>query len=205
MRVRSRMLLWAGMAALLALLVSCSKSGGRKAVKGGKITGSPSDPAVDLKLKWAPDNRYLMRMEMTRLVQRQQHGQTEMVQHEFNFNQDYALTVTNSEPDGHRGLNLEILSLETSTAVGENFTLSFDSESQVDTGIGNSLSDILRQSIGGHLYYLLAPNGKVLKVNGVRELLQNGARGSNATASTTLRRVYNPEYFKEILELCTLP
>src|SRR5580765_1920170 len=173
MRVRWRILFMAGMTAMLAILVSCSKTGGNITVKAGKITGSPSDPAVELRMKWTPENRYLMRMELTRRAQRQQHGQTEMVQHEFSFNQDYALTVTNAGPEDKRGLNLEILSLETSTAVGGNFTLNFDSESQVDTGIENSLSDLLRQSIGGRLHYLLAPNGKVLKVSGVRELLQS--------------------------------
>src|SRR5437870_4789576 len=103
MKLNWRMLWWAGLTALLAMLVSCSRSGGNNTVKAGKITGSPSDPAVELKLKWVPDNRYLMRMELTRRAQRQQHGQTEMVRHEFSFNQDYALTVTNAGRGGNQG------------------------------------------------------------------------------------------------------
>jgi len=202
MKINWRILLWTAMAILVALLVSCSKARAKNGAKAEKLAGSPSDPPVELKLKWTPGNRYLLRMEMTRSARRQQRGHSDMVSHEFSFNQDYALTVTNAGAQGNRGLSLEILSLETSTTVGDNCTLNFDSESQVDTGTDNSISDLLRQSIGSHLYYLLAPNGRILKVSGVRELLQTG---SNGPVSSALRRVYNPEYFKEILELCSLP
>src|SRR5256714_10335432 len=199
--------IWVSVSVATGLLfLSCSKSAGTRMVRKslGKLTGSPKDPPVELKMKWNPENRYLMRMELTRRVQRPQRGQTQLAQHEFSFSQDYALTMTNAEPEGDQGLDLEILSLETSTTVGDNLKVSFDSDSGGETATGDPMNEALRQSIGSHLHYVLGQNGKVTKLSGAKELLQR-AGASNATASATLRRVYNPEYFKEILELCTLP
>ena len=206
-------------------LTSCRKSNS-SAGDESKISGSPSDAPVSLAGKWTPGQRYVMRMESAQTMQMpnfaaagggQPGTNTQSV--ENNFSQEYSLTVTNAE-DGNRGLEMEILAVELHVTAGERTQINYDSRNKVARE-GGPVADVFDKMIGGTIRYLVSPENKVLKVDGIKELFDRlesapddpGAnpaagrrnRGAARGGAAMLRGVYNEEVFKQMIELSGAP
>lgn len=204
------------------LVTGCKKNTGPTAQKESKITGSPSDPPVSIQPKWAAGQRYLMRMESVQSYQlpnfpgmgRGPGGATGTNNPplENQFAQEYALVVTNAA-DGHRGIEMEILAFEIVAARGDQEFINYDSGNKVAPGHG-PMTELFDKLIGGKIYYLVAPDSTVVRVEGVKELFDrvepttevNGdtARGRRGGAGM-LRSAYNEDVFRQMIELAGAP
>jgi hypothetical protein len=209
----------------------CKKSTGPAAQKESKITGSPSDPPVAIRPKWATGQRYLMRMESAQSYQlpnfpgmgRGAGGAgggtgTNNPPLENHFAQEYALVVTNAA-DGHRGIEMEILAFEIVAARGDQEFINYDSGNKVAPGNG-PMTDLFDKLIGGKIYYLVAPDSTVVRVEGVKELFDRaeppadpsaeaqavpGRRGGAMGGAGMLRSAYNEDVFRQMIELAGAP
>jgi hypothetical protein len=211
-----------------ALIAGCKKNTGPAAQKESKITGSPSDPPVSIQPKWTSGQRYLMRMESVQSYQlpnfpgmgRGASGATGTNNPplENHFAQEYALTVTNAD-DGHRGIEMEILAFEIVAARGDQEFINYDSDNKVAPGNG-PMTDLFDKLIGGKIYYLVAPDSTVVRVEGVKELFDRveppteantdapatrGRRGGAMGGAGMLRSAYNEDVFRQIIELAGAP
>jgi len=208
----------------LALITGCKKKEGGAASAGeAKITGSPSDPPVAIVAKWTAGQRYIMRMESAQTMQLPNifggrgpgAGGTNNPPVENNFAQEYALTVTNAA-DNNRGLEMEILTIELQAGRGDQQQINYDSQNKVTRDAG-PMTDAFDKMIGGKIYFLVSPESKVLKVEGIKELFDRidspadpanantGARGAGRGGSAILRGVYNEDLFKQLIEMAGAP
>lgn len=213
----------------LALVAGCKKSDGTTAAakKDGKITGSPSDPPVAIELKWSPGQRYIMRMESAQSYQLPNmpgmggrgrgaaDANNQPLQN--NFAQEYSLTITNAA-DNHRGMEMEILALELLATRGEQEFINYESRNTVAPRT-NPMTDVFDQLIGGKIYFLVAPDNKVVKVEGVKELFDRidppadpnadagAARGRRGLGGggAMLRGAYNEDVFRQMIEMAGAP
>ena len=211
-----------------ALASGCKRNTGATAQKESKITGSPSDPPVAIQPKWAAGQRYLMRMESVQSYQlpnfpgmgRGTGGGTgtNNAPLENHFAQEYALVVTNAA-DGHRGIEMEILAFEIVAARGDQEFINYDSGNKVAPGHG-PMTDLFDKLLGGKIYYLVAPDSTVVRVEGVKELFDRveppaeanaetpaarGRRGGAMGGAGMLRSAYNEDVFRQMIELAGAP
>lgn len=206
----------------------CKRNTGPAAQKEPKITGSPSDPPVAIQPKWTAGQRYLMRMESAQSYQlpnfpgmgRSAGGTTGTNNPplENHFAQEYALIVTNAA-EGHRGIEMEILAFEIVAARGDQEFINYDSGNKVAPGNG-PMTDLFDKLIGGKIYYLVAPDSTVVRVEGVKELFDRveppteanvdapaarGRRGGAMGGAGMLRSAYNEDVFRQLIELAGAP
>ena len=206
---------------LVLSFTACKKSNDASAQKESresKITGSASDSAVSLKPTWPVGKRYVMRMESDQSsempnMQASRDGQPQKATMRIGnrFAQEYALVATNAA-DGNRGLEMEILAIELEAGAG-NQTINYDSRNKVVPG-GGAMGEALDQLIGGKIRYLLTPENKVLKVEGIDELLQRmeapadgnpgGGRGRGA-ATAMAKSLFNEDVLKQMIEFAGMP
>lgn len=205
---------------------SCKKSNGNTG-KESKISGSPSDAPVALTPKWTAGQRYVMRMESAQTMQMPNFmagggGQpgTNTQSMENNFSQEYSLAVTNADA-GNRGMEMEILAIELQAGTAERQQINYDSRNKVARE-GGPVGDVFDKMIGGKIRYLVSPENKVLKVDGIKELFERlesapedpaanpaaaGRRGRAAArgGAAMMRGIYNEEVFKQMIELSGAP
>lgn len=211
-----------------ALISGCKKNTGPAAQKESRITGRPSDPPVAIQPKWTAGRRYLMRMESAQSYQlpnfpvlgRGAGGAagTNNPPLENQFAQEYALTVTNAA-DAHRGIEMEILAFELVSSRGNQEFVNYDSGNKVAPGTG-PMTDVFDKLIGGKIYFLVAPDSTVVRVEGVKELLDRaeppaeadagaptarGRRGGATGGAGMLRSAYNEDVFRQMVELAGAP
>ena len=205
----------AAITSLAVLLAGCNKSNspGRKAEE--PITGRKSDPPVEMKAEWKAGKRYTFHLDLVLNTEmpagrRGNPNAGPLRQMETSLGQDYSITVTNAGPDGSRGLQLEIHALTMDIASGDTYVMNFDSE---NPGLGLSespLADQLQKLIGGKLRYQISADNKVMRMEGFQELMDrmSGAtragRGQVAPGGM-IGRIYNPQYFRQLVELTGLP
>jgi len=215
--------------ALVCIGFTSCKKNNDTAGKESKISGSPSDVPVALTPKWTVGQRYVMRMESAQTMQMPNFGpgggqpgtNTQTV--ENNFSQEYSLAVTNAG-DGNRGMEMEILAVELQVTAGERTQINYDSRNKVARE-GGPVPEVFDRIIGGTIRYLVSPENKVLKVEGIKELFDrldspaddpaanpaaNPAAGRRRRAAAggapaMLRGIYNEETFKQMIELSGAP
>jgi hypothetical protein len=193
----------------MVLLEGCSKSTSDDAGKDGPITGRRSDPPAVLKAGWKPGHRYTLRMDSLQTVTLN-FGPQPTIQ-ETEVSQDWALVVTNA-PGGGQGVDLEIQALVVNSQFGDRVVYRFDSLNKATPNEGPGV-ELLQRVIGGHVRFLLDSNNSVVKVEGIKELIDRaqGDQGSGAADQRrnwmggTLERVFNADYFKQLIDLSALP
>ena len=174
---------------MCCLLVSVGCSRGKKEPK---ITGKPSDPPVSLHCAWQAGNCYHLRLEMAVLTDSPALDPKEKGLHRVTFAQECLVTATNAVRGkaGNIGLDMEILSLAMERARGTQVALSFDSEQGGETSDDLGYVPILDALIGGRLHFLLSPDGKMLRAEGIPEWLAH-AMGDAPMRKPTSRTVLN--------------
>jgi hypothetical protein len=195
--------------AALVLVAGCDKSSSGGSQKEPRITGKRSDPPAQLKAEWKPGNRYVMHLETSQTLQLNM-GQRPSNQ-ETTMTQDYALVVTNA-PDGQRGIELEVQALTVDSQWGDRSVMRFDSLNKVTPNEGPGV-EMLQRVIGGRLRFLLDSNNQVVKLEGIKELIERAQGDTGAGAADQrrgwmggiLERIYNADYFKQMVEFSSLP
>ncbi|MDB6057403.1 MAG: hypothetical protein JWO95_1247 [Verrucomicrobiales bacterium] len=145
------------------------------------ITGSPSDPAVELKCELQPDHRYAFHLETDNSYTSSK-WKFGMGSQETHFETDYRLMVTNETSKAHKQLDIEYLALVLQVFSGDESKLYFDSENRAVPMTGD-FAETMRSLIHGHFGAELARRGTLSKVYGLDELV------AAATAKKNLRRV----------------
>ena len=197
------------------VLTACKRNNGA-AANEPKITGSPSDAPVAIAPKWTAGLRYLMRLESSQSIQLPNFmgggrggaggADAKNPPMQTSFAQDYALVVTNAA-DGLRGIELEILGLELVAARGDQELVNYDSRNKVAPQ-GGPMTGLFDQMIGGKIYYLLGADNKVVKVEGVQELIDRAeppAGPAAANGGGMLRNIYTEDLFKQLVEMAGSP
>jgi len=197
------------LATILGLMVGCRPSSQSNAEKEPPITGKPTDPPAVLVAEWKPDRRYVMRLE-TSMKSQWDLGRQTTVQ-ETSAEQEYGLTVTNT-PDGGRGIEMEILSLTVDAHMNDQNVLFFDSLNKAVPSKGPG-TDLLARLVGGRVGFQLDADNNIVSVDGISKLFERAAEPASGQAgdvrfggaSAILERIYNEDYFKQIVNLTTLP
>ena len=211
----------------VVLLSACREKKGAAAGREAKITGRPSDAPVVIEPKWAAGQRYVMRMESSQSYQLPDFAAmgrgggagaagTNNPPLENNFALEYGLVVTNA-PDHQRGLELEILAVEMVTARGDQELANYDSRNKVAPRNG-PMTDVFDKLIGGKIYGLVGADNKVVKVEGLNELLDRvdpaagpnagpgrGAGAGGMGGGGMVRGMYNEDTFKQLIEMAGAP
>jgi len=78
---------------------------------------------------------------------------------------------------------MEILSLAMERAKGGQVPLSFDSEQGGEASDDHGYIPVLKNMVGGHLQFLLSPDGKMMRANGIPEWLARALGDSPARAN----------------------
>ena len=197
----NRLLLLAASLACLAHLTGCSKSGG-----GEKITGSPTDAPVELTSQWRGSNRYTFHFEMALATETPRPNQPDPVHYETAVEEEYAVVVTNTIPDGSHGLELEVLSLKLDTGDEDKYVLNFDSENPVMGNDGSPQAEALQKLIGARLRYRVGPDNSVLELDGLRALMDRISKADErGLGQSFIRRTLGQEFFKRLVETPPLP
>ena len=197
----NRLLFLAASLAGLAQLAGCSKRSGEE-----KITGSPSDAPVELISQWQGSNRYTFHLEMATATETPRPNQPEPVHLETTVEQEYAVVVTNTLPNGARGLELEVLSLRLDTADADKYVLNFDSENPAMGNDGSPQAEALQKLIGTRLWYRVGPDNTVLELDGLRALMDRiGKADERGAGQSFFRKTLGQEFFKRLLETPPLP
>ncbi len=162
---------WKRAVGLMACLCCCfSIAGCSKGKKEPKITGRPSDPPVSLHCAWKPGLRYRLRLELDTLTDLPIPGTQETDLHRVSFAQECLVTATEARA-GNVSLDMEILSVAMERAKGSQVAVSFDSEQGGETADDAGYIPVLKKLPGGHLRFLISPDGKMLKADGIAEWL----------------------------------
>lgn len=146
-----------------------------------EITGSPSDPAVDLKCELQPDRRYAFHLETDNSYSSSK-WKFGMGSQQTHFETDYRLMVTNETSKAHKQLDLEYLALVLQVFSGDDSKLYFDSENRA-VPMSGDFAEAMRGLIHGHFGAELAKRGTLAKVYGLDQLI------ASATAKKNLRKV----------------
>ena len=212
MNLRRAFCHYAVLTGLLLIPASCSKSD-RAKIKELPIMGKPSDPAIELKAKWKPGSRYVIRMELTRENEVRRANRPQPDHQQERLAHEVAVTVTNAAANEKLGVDLELLALAVNLSVGERDLVNYDSQSEVVGAMGSPIAESLEKLVGGHIYCLLSPNNKVLKAEGIKEFMAR-AESTGASSGTgpdprrgtaASRRFFSPDFFKPILDLTGMP
>ena len=194
-----------GAALLLALAFSgCNHS----AVKEPSITGKSRDGTVAMQAAWPMGNRLIYRVETVTSSDVPRKNTAKIIHAEFTLGQDLAFSVTNTAPDGSRILQMEILSVQMENARDDGVTLSFDSNNKVMQVEDNELVNRLKKLVGLKLQFHLSPSNKVMRVDGAKELNNRASGGGGPVrglAGSVVNRHFNPQFYKEIVEMGMLP
>src|SRR5713226_195320 len=150
----------------LLLVPGCSKG-----KKEPKITGRHSDPPISLHCAWKPGYRYHLRLEVDTLTDNTATDPQETEAHRVTFAQECVVTATNSGRRDRVGLDMQILSLAMERAKGTQVAMSFDSEQGGETADELGYIPVLQNMVGGHLRFLISPDGKMLRAEGLPEWL----------------------------------
>jgi hypothetical protein len=213
--MKTMLLKLATVGGLTLLLAGCNKSNtaGRKDEE--PITGRKSDPPVEMKAEWKPDKRYAFHLDLVLNTEmpagrRGNPNAGPMRQMEITLGQDYSITVTNATTNGVRGLQLEIHSLTMDIASGDTYIMNYDTDNP-GAGLSDSpIADQLQKLVGGRIRYLLSPENKVMRMDGFQELMERmggpgrAVRGQGPPPGM-INRIYNPQYFRQLVELTGLP
>lgn len=192
-----------GLAVSLALVAgACQRS------TEAPITGKRGDPPVAMQAVWQPGKRYLYRVESTTSSQVPRKNTGKMIRADTTLGQDLAFTVTNVAPDGSRLLQMEVLAVQMETGRDDGVTMSFDSANRVMQVEDSPLVDRLRKLVGLKLKFHVSPENKVTRVDGIKELNDRTSGGGTAgrgVAVAALNRVFNQQFYRDIVEMGMLP
>ena len=193
-----------GAALVLAIVFSgCNRS----AVKEAPITGKSADAPAAMQAAWPAGHRLIYRAETVTSSDVPRKNTAKIIHAEFTLGQDLAFSVTNAAPDGSRVLQMEILSIQMETARDDGVTLSFDSNNKVMQVEDNELVNRLKKLVGLKLQFHLSPSNKVTRVDGAKELNNRASGGGpvRGLAGSVVNRHFNPQFYKDMVEMGMLP
>lgn len=196
---------------LCVLGAGCSRRGGHSGTSEAKITGSPTDPPVELHAEWQVDHQYDL------VLQFEQYTQVRNRNTDDDFDQDIKFKLAFNgqvKPDvspkasSNLWLNLDLNGLMFSLIRGDTPLIHFDTRSQVGRLEDDQrTTDALEKLVGSKWSYTVAADGAVLSAS--VDTNTPSARALNPDVKimglTVVKRLFNPQYFRPFLEVSGLP
>ena len=143
--------------------------------------------------------RYLQRMRMVQTQKILMPGASEPMNQELKQTQDYALLVAKERPEGGRELQLDNTGFTMEMKMGDTTMLKFDSKSDPKEDGSNPLAPVLRKMVAAPPFkFLLAADGKVDKVEGVKELLDSLGSEGPPEVQMMLKGMLSEDNFKQM-------
>jgi hypothetical protein len=118
--------------------------------------------------------------------------------------------VTNTAEDGTRQMELEILSVQMESSIGDQINLSYDSESRVGTTEENATIARLEKLKGVKFAFKVSAGNKITGSDGLRNLTDrlgggNARGGGQNFGGGAIGRLIDPKIFRELIEMNALP
>jgi hypothetical protein len=131
------------------------------------ITKGTTAP-VSLQCVWKPGHTYEVRFELDQVMDTDPPNRIADTSHRISFEQVCRIVATNT-PGGQVRLDLEVLSLGMERSKSGQMSTGFDSEQGGETFDDHGYVPVLRRMVGGKMRFLVSPQGRVLKADGVSE------------------------------------
>lgn len=190
--------------AALILISGCSRRVGTfSAAPEPDITGSSSDPAVDLKCELKPDRKYAFHLETDNSYSSSK-WKFGIGSQEIHFETDYRLSVTNETKKAHQQLDVEFLALVLQVFSGDDTRLYFDSENKA-VPMTDDFSEAMRNMIHTHFGAELSRHGNLAKVMGLDETVSAASAKKNFRRTGDIRRLFTTSNVRHMVELNQLP
>jgi hypothetical protein len=176
------------------LFAGCSKSqDDAGAAKSAEAV--PSGP-VELKLKWMVGKQYLQQMTMNQDMDLTIPGNPKPMRQQMEMQQDYTLSALKQRPEGGFELELKFIGEKMSSKMDGREIISFDSASDPAKDGANPAAATFRKMIGAHVKFLTDADGKIEKVEGYDEFVDQISGGLPA-AKTMVKSMFSEETLKQ--------
>jgi Family of unknown function (DUF6263) len=179
-------------AAVGVLFAGCSKAADAGSSGGG--SAASGEPA-DLKIKWVAGKKYVQRMSTHQQQEMNMPGAPGPMQMTMDMSQDYSISVLRELDGGGRELELEFMSVKMATQ-GAGQSASFDSKQDPAMDAQNPLAPFMRKMVGAHIKFLTDASGKVDKVEGLEEFLNQISGGNPAM----MQSMFNEDALKRFCD-----
>ncbi len=179
---------------LATAFLGCNKSG----PSSGGAKSDDSGGTVLLKAKWPVGNRYVYRMDLDQHSTNQIPQMPKPMQQDVLMAMTYAITVLKETEGDGRELEMEFLANEMEVKMGEQVVMSFDSKETAKDDAQNPFSAPYRKMIGSKLRMQMDAQGRLEKVIGLDEWVDNVSGGG--LAKQMIRQQFNEGYFRQIAD-----
>lgn len=197
--------LYAFTVATLVFASGCSRQvSSFRAAPEPEITGSSSDPAVELNCELKPDRRYAFHLETDNSYSSSK-WKFGIGSQETHFEADYGLTVTNETSKAHKQLDVEFLALVLQVFSGDDTRLYFDSENKA-LPMTDDFSQAMRNMIHSHFGAELSKHDTLVKVTGLDQAVSAATANKNLRKTDAwLRRLFTTPNVRHMVEVNQLP
>lgn len=169
-----------------------------------EISGSSSDPAVELKCELKPGCRYAFHLETDNSYSSSK-WKLGMGSQATHFEADYGLSVTNETSKSHKQLDVEFLALVMQVFSGDDTRVYFDSENKAVPMTGD-FAEAMRNMLHTHFGAELSSRDTLVKVRGLDEAVTAATAKKNLRkADAWVRRLFTTSNVRHMVELNPLP
>ena len=187
-----------------ASFLACNKSErsspSSEARNSGDSAPADSTAGVLLKAKWPVGNRYVYRMDLDQHSTNQIPQMPKPMQQDVLMAMTYAITVLKETDGDGRELEMEFLANEMEVKMGEQVVMSFDSKETAKDDAQNPFSAPYRKMIGTKLRMQMNAQGRLEKVIGLEEWVDNVSGGAGAPGKGMIQQQFNEGYFRQIAD-----
>jgi hypothetical protein len=190
---------------LIGMAGACRRSESR----GGSapITGKPSDPAVTFVARWDDTNAFAYHLETITGTQVPRRNSDAVVQQDTVLAQDLRLNINAITRDGVRSLQMEVQTARVETTSDQRLTSAFDTENEMLATEDNTIASRLRRAKGARLIFRLAPDNRVVRVDGIKEFNDRTGSGRNVrgAAGSVVNKFFGQQFYRDVVEMSFLP
>jgi Family of unknown function (DUF6263) len=119
--------------------------------------------------------------------------------------QEYAISSLKELTGGGQELEMEFLSQKMATKMGDRAIMDFDSANDAKDDGSNPAAAPLRRMVGAKIKFQTDTQGKVVKVEGTKELMTKVMAGSAPQMQQMFKGIFNDEMLKHMVNLQGLP
>lgn len=191
--------------AALVFATGCSRHvSAFSAAPEAEITGSSSDPAIELKCDLQPNRQYAFHLETDNTYSSSK-WKFGIGTQETHFETDYRLSVTNETSKAHKQLDVEFVALVLQVFSGDDTRLYFDSENKA-VPMTDDFAQAMRNLIHAHFGAELSRHDTLVKVTGLdQDVSAATAKKNLRKADAWVRRLFTTSNVRHMVELNPLP
>lgn len=184
-------------------VAGCSKSnpgatGQTNAASGSGLQTEPSGP-VTMKLKWEPGKKYDMEMTLQQTSRLTMPDAPKPVDQTMTMTQSFSMSALRATSDGGTELQLKFTAQKVKSTMGTQNVLDFDSSRPASEDGNNPAAPMFRKMVGAHLNYIMDANGKLVKVEGMQDFL-NQLSGGDPQIGAMVKGMMNEGTIKQLVD-----